>query len=92
MFLLIVTFSCPPLRFLSHPMDKTSASLALAIGLYLKGTLLAWVIFSRCLPEDVDNLKLLNKAVGPKLKTLISLPFGYVELSTFLITSKFESR
>ena len=36
--------------------------------------------------------KLVKKPTGPRLINLIPLPFAYMELSTFLITSKFNSR
>ena len=42
---------------------------------------------SRCFPLLVVNIKLLNNAIGPKLTSLISLPFAYLELSTLLTNS-----
>ena len=42
-------------------------------------------------PEAVVNLKLLKKAIGPRLTNLISLSFACFLLSALLITSKFIS-
>ena len=38
------------------------------------------------------SLKLLNKAIGPKLTSLLSLPFPYLDLSAFLKPSKLRSK
>ena len=60
--------------------------------MYTEETMLAWLISSKCFPEDVVKLKLLKRAIGPKLTNLISLPFANAELSVFLINSKYKSR
>ena len=86
----ISLFLLPRLR--SKPIDKSSLSLLDVNSLYSKLTIWAWLISSKCLSDDVVNLNLLNKAIGPRLTNLISLASSYLFLLAACNTSKFNTR
>ena len=74
----------------SKPVHKSSLSLALLFSLYIKETIWARLVSSKCFPQDVVNLKVLKKAIGPRITDRKPLSFPYLDFSAFSITSKFN--
>ena len=87
----VINSCCPLSHSRSNPIDNSSMRPFDVNKLYMK-KMLRWLISPKCYLENNVNLKLLNKAIGPKLINYMSSPFTYLFLSDNLITSKFKSR
>ena len=79
-------------RLRSKPIDKSSDSLLDGNNLYIKETMCAWLTSSKCLPELVVNLFILNKAITARLTNLFSAPSANLLPVAACNTSKFSSR